>query len=101
MSEAKVLTNEVLKAEMTDAMVYRGLAVDFNTILTSGYYRVSEAENSVNMPSGAYGYGVLEVVATAHFILQRFITHRNGQYTRMSYMGNWSAWVKISPSTTN
>ncbi|MBD5302333.1 MAG: hypothetical protein HDS16_04975 [Bacteroides sp.] len=102
MSDQMAITNGVLKAVMTDAMVARGTAGDFDQTLAVGYYRVSTVEGSSNLPPGAYGYGILEVLNPGNFLLQRYTTHRNGMYIRMQYTipKNWTAWLKITPDST-
>ena len=72
---------------------------DFNTAVSSGYYRYNGAP--ANAPTGANGeFGVLMVYAAGSYISQIahcFLSTRYGLYIRSSTNtgGTWTAWTQI------
>lgn len=107
MSEnTKVLSNEYLKGVMTDAIVARSQAVDFNQFIPGIFYVSSE---TLNNPSDQNN-GILENVAASFgqrsIAIQRFTTRGalgNAKlYTRCNWLGNWTAWgvIQFSPLST-
>lgn len=102
MSKATVLTNDLLKGVMTDALVSRSYCEDMNECKTSGYYIISE-QRTVNIPEGAYHYGVLMVMQIGSFILQVYYPHiimtdaeRGCIYTRLHHTNSgWGVWMKV------
>lgn len=88
MSKATVLTNNLLKGVMTDALVYRGIVLDINTCLTPGYYQV-QSQNTKNIPTGAYQYGILTVKKTDSFITQEYIPH-----SKNSTESKYRIWIR-------
>lgn len=103
MSQTKVLTNEVLKGIMTDAMVYRGSNPDLDTALTAGVFQIT----GKNIIPTLYQYGILRVMEAGEFVSQEYIPHRTtldtpadwasayvGCYARRThYNGEWSPWI--------
>lgn len=75
--------------------MYRGICSDFNTNIELGMYIVNI--NTINRPSNAYSYGVLEVFGGSTFLAQRYTPHANyagnfGEYTRIRYNNIWENW---------
>ncbi|MGG4504039.1 pyocin knob domain-containing protein [Paenibacillus polymyxa] len=74
---------------------------DWNNAIQNGIYRVAVADLSSysNVPPGAYGYGVLEVVygvTASASTAQRYQTHDGYLYYRTAFAGgNWSAWKQV------
>lgn len=81
MTDTLVLTNAILKDLMTDALVMREYAGNFDTCLSAGAYGVTPAEAS-NIPLGANQYGVLIVVRSCNYGVQTFI--QRGSPTKIS-----------------
>lgn len=96
MLETTVLTNNLLKGVMTDAVVAR-TGTDADLLLTNGIYQNSGTMK--NLPSGAYNYGILTVMGSTYFIEQHYYPHnvRNGIgfYRRMYYDNHWNGWIGI------
>lgn len=89
-------TNAIFKRYLTDTVTYRGKAADFDLLTESGIYAVAR-EDSVGIPSGAYGYGVLATLNADFFIAQLYIPHYkaaggHNMYSRVWYRGNWKPW---------
>lgn len=72
---------------------------DFNTVVSSGYYRYNGAP--ANAPTGASGeFGVLMVYAAGSYISQIahcFLSSRYGLYIRSSTNtgSTWTAWTQL------
>ncbi len=87
MTEAQVLSNETLKSLMTDGFIPRDRCTDFNTCITPGFYKVYA--NAEGIPSGAYGYGLLLVIAVgSNCVSQIYIPNLRNIYVR----NRWDAW---------
>lgn len=105
MSETKQLTNTLLKGLMTDSVADRDYCTDMDTCMESGYYTVS-AQRTVNIPEGAYSYGVLLVMKSRSFVSQIYHAHHaaNGGnapdsclHVRMHHEASgWGPWTKIA-----
>lgn len=100
MSKAIPLTNDLLKGMLPDVMDYLGLCTDFDTTLKAGYYKVAQQLGTKNYPPNAYGWGILEVMPAAEFVLQRYIPHQfnasKALYYRICYQGSWNPWILIT-----
>lgn len=77
-------------------------ASNLNNYNVPGTYAVSNAASATNMPSGAYGFGVLQVLPFSTVsVAQMYMPHRNGTlYTsgiwlRVCYTGTWQDWQHI------
>ena len=96
MSESLNLTNATLKTVLTDAMVVRAHVTDLNEA-PAGISQVN-GSSVLNLPPGAYKYGIVETAITSNFATQKDIPHTiqsngYGFYTRISYNNNWQPWV--------
>ncbi|EOV9528850.1 pyocin knob domain-containing protein [Bacillus cytotoxicus] len=76
---------------------------DWNTIISTGIYRVStDNVNPVhsNAPKGAYPYGTLEVyqASNGYHIFQRYTSHEKAEvWIRAGWQkGKWTAWRKLA-----
>ncbi|WP_300933820.1 pyocin knob domain-containing protein [uncultured Duncaniella sp.] len=100
MSKAIPLTSKILKDKLPDVLGYIGLCTDFDTALQPGYYNVAQQLGTKNYPPNAYGWGILEVMPAAEFVLQRYTPHQFGSskalYYRMSLQGTWNPWILIT-----
>lgn len=69
---------------------------DWNTLNSkSGIYRVGDGvTSSNNAPTGAYGYGTLEVLLSGNSVTQNYYAHSTGlMYTRTKWnVSDWTAW---------
>lgn len=97
----KVLTNAIVKEVFTDAMARRGNCKDFDQCLQNGLYEVRIEIPTQNYPSGCYRYGVLAVLRTTNFAVQKYYPHQvkggvSGNkytyYVRTWYKDNFSPW---------
>ena len=117
MSKATVLTNDLLKGVMTDALVRRGSVTDIDTTTTPGVYTVEPSRFSKGVVFGipsTYRYGTLLVLGNEMFITQIYIPHQSytvSQYVEMSnytsdlalrvrYEGVWTKWRLITAHTS-
>ena len=96
MSESVSLTNATLKTVLTDAMVVRAHVTDLNEA-PAGISQVN-GSSVLNLPPGAYNYGIVETAITVNFATQKYIPHNvsasgYGYYTRIRYNTTWRPWV--------
>ena len=102
MSDTKRLTNELLKSKMSDAMVDRGYAASFDSMLSPGIYYASEYFGATDFPPGAYKWGILEVFVSGGMVIQRYTPqHAAGSisvdlFVRTMYQNIFSAWSRFS-----
>lgn len=81
-----------------DGFIDRGTlgSVDWNTVVTSGVYRVGySGTKPTNFPGGAYGYGTLNVVASGNSVTQTYTVHQSPSftYTRTKWnASDWGSW---------
>lgn len=75
---------------------------DLNNYRIPGTYAVSNAATATNMPSGAYGWGVLQVLPfSTGSIVQMYMPHRastastSGIWMRVCYTETWQDWQHI------
>lgn len=101
MSQATQVTNDILKALMTDAVVSRddGKSIrDMNDISKSGMYMTSTL--TANMPvTGNSMYGVVIIfVVKSNLAVEMFIPQNSSiLYIREMYE-TWSGWRKVALS---
>lgn len=95
------VVGELIKTNKLYPYMYRGDAIgDIDTFVESGYYKVS-IEQTTNMPSDVYGYGVLEVTVANNFVLQRYTPHQISpvyKYAlcdRIKFNDRWGEWRKF------
>ena len=73
---------------------------DFNTLTTTGVWHQSKYENAQNSTNGPVNHpGLLEVLAGAGIVYQRFTAYRGGGvYSRdyYAYADEWSAWRELT-----
>lgn len=79
---------------------------NLNDVVTPGYYKIQATPTNTNpnLPSGAYQYGMLEVIAYPsdgeHRVLQLYYEHKeNGFWRRMKNNTSWHNWVYFPTST--
>lgn len=70
MVEARILSNDLLKETMADALVNRGPCTDFDTCNQTGIWYVTNT--TANFPKGAYQYGILVVLRDSNYTVQRY-----------------------------
>lgn len=102
MSKTKLLTNEVLKGIMSDAMVTRRTCADFNMCIDTGIWYVDHT--TANLPTDAYRYGVLIVIRLFQFCYQVYIPdystlvppyiYRRMVYMRETVVHEYRPWLK-------
>lgn len=103
MSEAMILTNAVLKEIMTDAFVYRGKLVDWDSSTAPGIYSVTGVRCD-SMPSNINPYGVVRVMVAGEYVVQEFLSHQyygnhiGGYWKRMRSSSGWTAWEYYAKS---
>ncbi|MFY0147820.1 pyocin knob domain-containing protein [Bacillus cytotoxicus] len=80
---------------------------DWNTIISTGIYRVStDVVNPVHpsAPKGAYPYGTLEIYQASNgsHVFQRYTSHERAEvWIRAGWeKGKWSAWRKLADENT-
>lgn len=74
-------------------------ATDFNTVTTVGIYSYGSIATMINAPS--VSYGVLEVVKSSSYVIQKATSVTNGiTQTRASDIsgGTWTAWKTTTVS---
>ena len=73
--------------------------VDYNTMTASGVWHQSKYENAQNSTNGPVNQpGLLEVLAGAGILYQRFTAYRDsGIYARSyyAYASEWSPWRRL------
>jgi hypothetical protein len=74
---------------------------DLNNAVTTGTYTISNPSTTVlNYPSGAYAYGVLEVMQSFDQSIQVFTPLVGStRYTRTGKTGSWTAWSASGASS--
>lgn len=98
MSEAVKLTNELLKATMTDAMVLKPDAKNVDECRTMGYYRIFHTTTG-NIPSEVSRLGaILEVIRWDENRQFQRLFSVEGIYYRVASMEVWGAWRKLAMS---
>lgn len=75
-TQTKVLTNTVLKGILSDALVYRGVAVDVDAIKTPGVYRIEP--QTTNQPELSGQFGVLMVLRAGDLTVEIAWLWRSG-----------------------
>ncbi len=103
MMPTKDLTNDILKGIMVDAMVMRDklpIGTDLNTVLKSGIYPTYLELALQNLPPKVGSlYGILEVVNSGYYVLQRYYAcaRTDGTSTifawRMSVTPTGESWL--------
>lgn len=98
MSKGTVLTNDKLKRILTDAMLFRNHADDFDTMTEAGVYNFDLATQ--NKPSFATGYGTAVVISNGMFpTVQMVFNHDTlptmGLRTKTSST-TWSDWKQLA-----
>lgn len=98
MSEAQVLTNDVLKAEMTDAMVFRGICMDLDSTTTPGIWQTIASTQGTLPPvmKTLALYAILEVMCRAGWVFQRLTSEDQQVAIRTrTPTGTWKAWKEV------
>lgn len=96
MSQTKLLTNEVLKGVMSDAVLQRGRAADVDTATTSGIYTINTDSGSINAPITPM-YAVMAVFADSNSVVLQLccsMTNPSRLYYRLKW-GNWLPWRSV------
>lgn len=75
---------------------YIDSAVDYNTILQTGYYNVANASisGSTHAPASVGGLLTVKSVGGGTMSVQEYITNGNKMYTRYKTSTGWTAWVE-------
>ena len=117
MSKATVLSNDLLKSIMTDALVRRGYVRSIDDTRTPGVYSVVPQEFTEGIKFGipnTYTYGTLLVLGNELFITQIYFPHQSytvspnhemTNYTtdmavRVRYEGIWTIWRLFTAHTS-
>ena len=99
----EVISNELLKEIMTDAVVARGSVTkddNVNEITTPGVYTVASDSQIQGLPSGTSMYGNLTVERGGLYIFQIYRTVDANVYQRRRYVGEpWNTWYKLVSGT--
>lgn len=91
-----VEVGELLSSLKLYPYMYRGTAGNVDDLAIVGYYE-TRSENTTNLPTGAYYYGILEIFGGGSFLVQRYTPHANysgkfGEYNRVKFQGVWTDW---------
>lgn len=77
-------------------------STDWNTLSTkSGIYRTSGITSGSNAPSGAYGFGTLQVLMSGNSVTQTYWTHGTPNvYTRTKWnAADWTGWTQLATNS--
>lgn len=71
-------------------------AVDYNTLVKTGYYNVnlSSISGSTNLPCSLGGVLTIKNVGDGNIVVQEYITYTNKLYTRYKTNSGWTEWVE-------
>ncbi len=97
MSETTTLTNDMLKAILSDAMVNRGICSDIDSIYQNGIYQSPGAEGVGTFPTeeNKWKYGGMIVASMrGHRVLQILSSDVGDIAVRMSFSDHagWHKW---------
>lgn len=68
---------------------------DFNGVTAPGTYPITASGSYTHFPPGAYGYGVLEVVRSASYVVQTYHDLQFGRFFRTFDASAWSSWTRL------
>lgn len=100
----EILSNDILKGILTDALVTRPTKASFDEMTQSGVYSIGTETVKSGYPAAIFEYGVLIVAATEPFMAQIYIPHNwmAGQHLlafRVAHNGNFNKWIVLPQSS--
>lgn len=97
------MSMDVVKLEqaLPSVMYFKKNCRDFDTCTEAGVYLIV---NAANPPLDTSLYGLLEVLVSNYYIVQRYTKHDGAMFTRVQEKGKWGKWqsftsTAIKPAT--
>lgn len=100
----EILSNDILKGILTDALVTRPTKASFDEMTQPGVYHIHPEEVKFGYPATIFEYGILIVAVTELFMAQIYIPNDRmvGQHVlafRMAYQGYFNEWIVLPQSS--